>query len=266
MKTLSAFLVVLLCIALPAHSAELEPLPDLKSPTAKDKERVSQINQIGTQWWLKHRGLLAEESLRVVGYFSVARPIADFANKNDRVWEVRIVYMYTGVPAGILWVNDKNGQVIGLGANSIVMLDQFGNEPGTKVDATFQSIGYRLKPFCKYEKKANLAELCRNLKAEQITFDEFLGIDISKLDPLSKMAFQRGTPSVTASPNEVVKFICGSKPVSSDDWQHNYHHVANLDQYGYINTSNGKKIIWMLRPGGLGMLVYADGGTVFLAK
>ena len=91
-----------------------QPIPDLKAPLPADAARVKQVENIGTLWWLKNRGLLAEESPRVVGYFSVFRPIKGFADRGDIVWEVRILYIGSQ-PTGILWVNEKNQKVIGLG-------------------------------------------------------------------------------------------------------------------------------------------------------
>ncbi len=98
------------------QAAELTAVPDLKSPAAGHEKRVSEIRQIGVEWWLKNRGVLAEEAFKVAGYFSVARPIAQFASRDDRVWEVRILSLHTGGPTGILWINDKTEKVIALGA------------------------------------------------------------------------------------------------------------------------------------------------------
>ena len=100
----------------PDHQAvELMPVPGLKAPAASDAKRVSEIREIGLDWWLKNRGVLAEESFKVVGYFFVARPIAKFANRNDRLWEVRVLHLHTGAPTGIMWINDKTEEVIALG-------------------------------------------------------------------------------------------------------------------------------------------------------
>jgi hypothetical protein len=118
-----------------------------------------------------------------------------------------------------------------------------------------------------YEKKGvDPARLCRSLKADQITFDEFLGVDKSKLDKQSQWAFQRGTATVVGSQEAVIELLRKSKIVNSYDSHHRYHHVAHKDQYGYITTGDGTKLIWMLRPGGLGMLVQPDGGAIFLAR
>jgi hypothetical protein len=104
-----------LLLGIATNAAEMRALPDLKSPAANEENRVSQIEKIGLEWWLKNRRLTAEEALRVAGYFSVARPIAEFAARDDRVWEVRVIHLHTGGPSGILWINDRTGKVIGLG-------------------------------------------------------------------------------------------------------------------------------------------------------
>jgi hypothetical protein len=114
----SAILFALLGVVVQA--AQLTQLPDLKSPAASEEKRVSEIREIGLSWWLKNRGLLAEESFKVAGYFSVARPIADFAARDDRVWEVRVLHLHTRGPTGILWINDKTEKVIALGAEEKV--------------------------------------------------------------------------------------------------------------------------------------------------
>jgi hypothetical protein len=91
-----------------------QPIPDLKAPLIADAARTKKIEHIGIRWLLKNRGLLAEESASVKGYFSVARPIKGFADRNDVVWEVRIDYI-EGQPTGILWINEKTQKVIALG-------------------------------------------------------------------------------------------------------------------------------------------------------
>jgi hypothetical protein len=101
----------------PFHQAsELTLVPDLISPAAGDEKRISEIGKIGVAWWVGNRGRLAEESFRVAGYFAVARPIAQFAIRDDRVWEVRVLHLHSGAPTGILWINDRTEKVIALGA------------------------------------------------------------------------------------------------------------------------------------------------------
>ncbi len=112
----NTLVILFLLLGVVVQAAELTPSPDLKSPGASDEKRESEITKICLEWWLKNRGLLAEESFKVAGYFSVARPIAKFAARDDRVWEVRVLHLHTGGPTGILWINDKTEKVIALGA------------------------------------------------------------------------------------------------------------------------------------------------------
>lgn len=108
-------MILFLLLGVGLQAAQLTPLPDLRSAAAGDEKRVSEIAKISLAWWLKNRGVLAEESFKVAGYFSVARPIAKFAARDDRVWEVRVVHLHTGGPTGIVWINDKTDAVIALG-------------------------------------------------------------------------------------------------------------------------------------------------------
>ena len=114
----TTLLTLFLLFGTATNAAELRPLPDLKSPAPNEEKRISEIEKIGLAWWLKNRGLAAEEALSVAGYFSVARPIAEFAARDDRVWEVRVIHLHTGGPSGILWINDRTGNVIGLGVEN----------------------------------------------------------------------------------------------------------------------------------------------------
>ncbi len=110
-------LIMVLVVGIAAEAGELKPLPDLKPPSGIDQKQLSRIETIGLDWWLKNRGLLAEESLTITGYFSTARPIAQFSAHGDRIWEARINYTPTASPTGILWINDRTGKVLGLGVN-----------------------------------------------------------------------------------------------------------------------------------------------------
>jgi hypothetical protein len=103
-----------LCAILSAEPV-LQPIPDLKPPSAGDLATKKRIESIGTEWWLKNRGLLAEESPRVAGYFYVFRSIKGFADRGDRVWEIRMIYLGTQCPTGVLWINEKSGKILGLG-------------------------------------------------------------------------------------------------------------------------------------------------------
>ena len=89
--------------------------PDLRSPSPRDEKRMTEVQEIGLQWWFQHHGVLAEESFKVAGSFITARPIAQFSERDDRIWELRVLHLHTGGPSGILWVNDKTGKVIAMG-------------------------------------------------------------------------------------------------------------------------------------------------------
>jgi hypothetical protein len=92
-----------------------QQIPDLKIPTPAEATIGKELAQVGETWWLKNRGLLAEESPRTAGYFYAFRSIRGFANRGDRIWEVRMIYLGTRCPTGVLWVNEKTKQVLGLG-------------------------------------------------------------------------------------------------------------------------------------------------------
>src|SRR5688572_22417172 len=65
---------------------------------------------------------------------------------------------------------------------------------------------------------------------------------------------------------EVRKSLSEFVAVDKDTWLHQYHHVSGGDQAGWIILPNGERIKWMLRPGGLAYVEYADGTQVYLAK
>jgi hypothetical protein len=109
----SLWIVLVLCTCLHAEPIG-QPIPDLKAPSSSEVPRAEKMRSIGTEWWLKNRGLLAEESLKVAGYFCVVRPIPGLADRGDIVWEIRVIHL-EGSPTGILWINEKTQKVIGLG-------------------------------------------------------------------------------------------------------------------------------------------------------
>ena len=111
---LYAIVIGWVLLAFASLGAEMKPAPDLKPPSGGDERRVAEIHKIGMRWWLEHRGLLAEETVRVVGSFQAIRGIPRFAEGGDRVWEVRIVHL-RGAPTGVLWVSDRNQKVMSLG-------------------------------------------------------------------------------------------------------------------------------------------------------
>jgi hypothetical protein len=93
----------------------LQPVSDLKTPSTAEAALGKELAGVGQDWWLKNRGLLAEESPRVAGYFYAFRSIKGFADRGDRIWEVRMIYLFTQCPTGVLWINEKTKAVMGLG-------------------------------------------------------------------------------------------------------------------------------------------------------
>ena len=54
--------------------------------------------------------------------------------------------------------------------------------------------------------------------------------------------------------------------VEEDHWKHGYSHVAFGDRTGHVVLNNGRKIKWMVKPGGLAWLEFPSGKKMFLAK
>ena len=62
------------------------------------------------------------------------------------------------------------------------------------------------------------------------------------------------------------KFLRGASVVSEETWLHSYSHVALSDTEGTLKVRSSKSVRWLLRPGGLGRLTYADGESLHLVK
>jgi hypothetical protein len=54
--------------------------------------------------------------------------------------------------------------------------------------------------------------------------------------------------------------------VSEHEWRHAYAHVGGGDRTGWARLANGRELRWMVRPGGLMRLRYADGQRVYLVS
>jgi hypothetical protein len=54
--------------------------------------------------------------------------------------------------------------------------------------------------------------------------------------------------------------------VEKEHWLHGYSHVGLADRTGRIVLKNGKKVEWMVKPGGLAWLKFDDGKKVYLAE
>ena len=54
--------------------------------------------------------------------------------------------------------------------------------------------------------------------------------------------------------------------ISKEHWHNGYSHLGNNDISGYLVMKNGEKVKWLVKPGGLAWLEFADGKKIFLAK
>jgi hypothetical protein len=54
--------------------------------------------------------------------------------------------------------------------------------------------------------------------------------------------------------------------VTKENWEHGYSHVGLADRTGYIILDDGRRIKWMIRPGGLAWLEFSNGKRLYLAK
>jgi hypothetical protein len=81
-------------------------------------------------------------------------------------------------------------------------------------------------------------------------------------EPLTRGGWQ--PPRVTC--DNVLAFLREAKAVSKDTWFHNYSHVASYDYAGTVMLRTGDRVRWLVRPGGLGRLSFADGRELFLVR
>jgi hypothetical protein len=113
------WIILFLGTLLQADPVQQSTILGLKAPSSPDAVLVRKMESIGFGWWLHHRpGMLAEESLRVVGSFTVVKPIKNFADSGNTVWEVRVMRFGPNPElqtTGVLWINEKTEKVLGLG-------------------------------------------------------------------------------------------------------------------------------------------------------
>jgi hypothetical protein len=64
---------------------------------------------------------------------------------------------------------------------------------------------------------------------------------------------------------DLVKILHDYHLIPKQDWIHKYSHVAFEDRTGTIVLRDGKKIQYMVRPGGLASLTFLDGRRLYLA-
>src|SRR6266545_1944762 len=54
--------------------------------------------------------------------------------------------------------------------------------------------------------------------------------------------------------------------VEEEHWRHGYSHVAGGDRTGHVILKDGKKVKWMVRPGGLAWLEFENSKKLYLAR
>lgn len=52
--------------------------------------------------------------------------------------------------------------------------------------------------------------------------------------------------------------------ISATEWMGARSHVEGGDRTGWVTLEDGTRLKWLLRPGGLAVVVYPDGGAVYL--
>jgi hypothetical protein len=66
------------------------------------------------------------------------------------------------------------------------------------------------------------------------------------------------------TPEDVGRLLTRYRVISAKEWMGERSHVAGGDRAGWITLDDGTRLKWMLRPGQLGVVVYPDGGAVYL--
>lgn len=62
------------------------------------------------------------------------------------------------------------------------------------------------------------------------------------------------------------EFLSKAHVVSERQWLHEYSHVAHGDRTGRLVLHDGTSLRWLIRPGGLAYLEFADGHKVYLVN
>jgi len=63
---------------------------------------------------------------------------------------------------------------------------------------------------------------------------------------------------------ELLQALPQAKVVSEDKWRHEFSHVSGGDRYGHLLLSDGVRLQWMARPGGLAWLEWPNGQRLHL--
>jgi hypothetical protein len=66
------------------------------------------------------------------------------------------------------------------------------------------------------------------------------------------------------TPDDVRRTLARYRVIAFSEWGGMRSHVGGNDRGGRITLADGTRLKWMLRPGGLGVVVYPDGGAVYL--
>lgn len=86
--------------------------------------------------------------------------------------------------------------------------------------------------------------------------------DLSK----ARVTFDQLPPSASGIDEEYLRKALSTFCVcNGDDWRHCYSHVGFADLTGDIELSDKTRIRWLIRQGGLALILYPDGGIVYLA-
>jgi hypothetical protein len=65
---------------------------------------------------------------------------------------------------------------------------------------------------------------------------------------------------------DVLEILRKYHRVAEEEWLHNYSHVAFGDRTGTLTLRDRSIVRYMIRPGGLATLSFADGRKLFLAR
>jgi hypothetical protein len=65
---------------------------------------------------------------------------------------------------------------------------------------------------------------------------------------------------------DFMEFLSQADVVTEEQWLHNYSHVGDGDRTGRLTLHGGSVVRWMVRPGGLAYLEFAEGRKIYLAR
>jgi hypothetical protein len=65
---------------------------------------------------------------------------------------------------------------------------------------------------------------------------------------------------------DFVAILGGYFEVDKNRWEHRYSHVAFSDRTGHVILKDGRKLKWMVKPGGLAWLEFPSGKKVYFVR